>query len=56
MVTEQVGLKRLFCVTWDIEAANMYYQFEDFWPIKLSRVKIAINVQKLEYSKWSDHQ
>jgi hypothetical protein len=44
MVTEQVGLRRLFCVTWDIEAANMYYHFEELWPIKFSRVQIAMNV------------
>jgi hypothetical protein len=50
MVTEQVRLRRLFCATWDIEATNMYYQFQDLWPIKLSRVKVAMNVQKLEYT------
>jgi hypothetical protein len=56
MVTEEVGLRRLFCVTWDTETANMYYQFEDLWLIICSRVKIAMNVSKLEYSKWSDRE
>jgi hypothetical protein len=39
-----IGIKRLFYVTWDIETANLYYQFEDLWLIKFSRVKIGMNV------------